>query len=145
MAAGSPEAELDASARLRTAFAELQKSAKAESDTGARRVARRVAEGMYVGLIEQGINLLQVQKKYSVAAKKFELAVLVNPDRPGGYYNLAQAYALNGNRKQSLQALKNAVDKGLSDLTAITENKPFDSLREEPQYLEVIQRLKAGH
>jgi predicted Zn-dependent protease len=145
MAAGSPEAELDANARLRTAFAELQKSAKAESDTAARRVARRVSEGMYIGLFEQGVNLLQVQKSYTPAAKKFELAVQANPDRPGGYYYLAQAYALNGNRKQALQALKNAVEKGFSDLSAISQSKAFESLHAEPQYQQILQSMKRAN
>ena len=145
MAAASTETDLNPSARVHAAFAELQKSAKAETDTGARRVARRVAEGMYVGLFEQGVNLLQVQKSYTAATKKFELAVQVGTDRPGGYYYLAQAYALSGNRKKSLQALKTAVEKGFSDLSAISQSKAFESLHDEPQYQQILESMKRAN
>lgn len=145
IAASAGEEAFDSGVRLRSAIAELQKSAKAADDTGERRVARRVTEGLFVGLLEQGRDLLQVQKSYLQAARKFEVAVEVAPERPGAYFYLAQAYALSGNRKKSLLALKTAVDKGFSDLAGITGNKAFDSLRNEPQYHQIIQGLKAGH
>lgn len=145
IAASSAEETFDSGTRLRATIAELKKSAKAETDTGERRVARRVAEGLVIGLFEHGLNLLQVQKSYDQAAKKLELAVEIGSDRPGTFFYLAQAYALSGNRKKSLQALQNAIDKGFSDRAAIADNKAFDSLRHEPQYLQIIQSLKSGH
>jgi len=144
IAASTGEESFDSGVRLRTVLMELQKSAQADSDIGPRRVARRVLEGLYVGFIEQG-NLLQAQKNYVQAATKFELSAQVLPDRPGAFFYLAQAYALSGNRKQSLQALKNAINKGFSDRAAITDNKAFESLRNEPQYLQIIQSLKDAH
>lgn len=145
MAASATEEAFDSGVRLRASIAELQKSAKVENDTGERRVARRVSEGLFIGLFEQGINLLQAQKSYDQAARKFELAVAVAPDRPGAFFYLACAYALNGEKKKSLQALKSATEKGFSDLAAITDNRAFDSLRNEPQYVQILQSLKAGH
>jgi len=67
----------------------------------------------------------------------FEIA----PDRPGGFVSLAAAYALNGEKKKSLQTLKLAVEKGLTDLALITNNKAFDSIRSEPQFQQLIQNL----
>jgi predicted esterase len=145
IAGNGGEEAFDSGVRLRAAVAELQKSAKAENDTGERRVARRVSEGLYIGLFEEGMNLLQTQKHYDQAARKFELLVQVAPDRPGAYFNLAWAYALNGEKKKSLQALTSAVEKGFSDRSAITENKAFDSLRNESQYLQVIKTLESRH
>jgi predicted esterase len=63
------EETFDSGTRLRTSIAELQKAAKAEIDTSARRVARRVSEGLFIGFFEQGLNLLQAQKRYNLAAK----------------------------------------------------------------------------
>jgi tetratricopeptide (TPR) repeat protein len=128
--------------RLRATIADLQRSAKADPDTGERRVARRVLEGLFVGLFEQGWDLLQTPKASAGALKKFELAVQVAPDRPGAFFYLAWAYAINGQKKRSLQALQNATEKGFSDRDAITANKAFDSLRNEPQYQQIIQNLK---
>ena len=130
---------------MRATIAELQKSAKADPDTGERRVARRVLEGLFVGLFEQGRDLLQTPKAAAGALKKFELAVQVAPDRPGAFFCLAWAYAINGQKKKSLQALQNATAKGFSDRDAIMANKAFDSLRNEPQYQQIIQNLKGEH
>ncbi len=67
----------------------------------------------------------------------FEIA----PDRPGGFVSLAAAYVLNGEKKKSLQTLKLAVEKGLTDLASITNNEAFDSIRSEPQFQQLIQNL----
>jgi predicted esterase len=142
-ATGSSEDSFGLKVSLRATIADLKNSARAKSDTGERRVARRVLEGLSVGFLEQGRDLLQTQKRPEAAAKQFELAVEVNPDRPGAFFYLAWAYALNGEQKKSLQALKNAVEKGFADVTAITDNKAFDSLRNEPQYQQLLLRLKS--
>jgi dienelactone hydrolase len=128
--------------RLRAVIADLQKTAKASQDTSDRRIARRVTEGLLVGLFEQGMNLLETQKRYAAAAKRFELATEVAPERPGVFFYLASALALSGEKKKSIRALQSAVDKGFSDLAAITDNKAFDSIRNEREYLQIIERLK---
>ena len=43
------------------------------------------------------------------------------------------------------QALKSAIGKGFADLAAITGNACLNSLRNEPQYLQMIQGLQGGH
>ncbi len=128
--------------RLKRKLDEIQKSAKAEMDSGERRVARRVVAGLFVSHYEAGIDLLQRQKNYRRAATSFEIAVTVAPDRPYASFHLACAYALEGERKKSLQALRNAVEKGFSDSSAIAEARALDSLRAEPEYLEIIKTLE---
>ncbi|HXD34477.1 MAG TPA: hypothetical protein VN643_25380 [Pyrinomonadaceae bacterium] len=128
--------------RLRSRLSELRNSSNSEVDTGERRVARRVLEGLRIGLFEKGIDQLQRQKHYGEAVKTFEVATLVNPDRPGPLYYIASAYALNGDKKKSLQALQKAVEKGFSDRDAIINNTAFDSIRTEPAYLQLIDKLK---
>lgn len=145
VAENSGDEAFDAGPRLHALIDALQKTAKAETDTGERRVARRVLEGMFIGHLEQGRNLLQVQKRYDEAARKFELAGAFAPDRPGAFFYLAQACALHGNKKRALQALKTAIDKGFSDPAAITDNKAFDSLRNEAQYRQLMQSLQTAH
>ena len=136
---------LDPKTRLQVILARLQKSAKDTSDTGERRIARRVLDGVFVGLIERGLNLLEPQKRYNEAAQFFKLATEVNPERAGAFFYLAWAHAANGDKKKSLQALKTAVDKGFTDLAAIADNKAFDSIHNDPQYQQVIEILKNKH
>jgi Tfp pilus assembly protein PilF len=123
----------------------LQQSAKGTRDIGERRIARRVLEGLYVQRIEQGIDQLQRQNRYVEAAREFEIAAEIAPDRPGALFYLATAYALEGQKKNSLKALKRAVEKGFSDLTTILNTRAFDALREEPLYQEIIRSLRTAH
>src|SRR5689334_5485591 len=121
---------------------DLRKQSKASEDSSQRRVARRVLDGLFVGLIEQGIGLLQTEKNYSESIKPFKLATEVNPDRPGAFFYLAWAYAANRDKKKSLQSLNTAVEKGFSDAAMITANKAFDSLRNDPEYQQIMARLR---
>ena len=121
---------------------DLRKQSKESDDSTQRRVARRVLDGLFVGLIEQGIGLLQTEKNYSESIKPLKLATEVNPDRPGTFFYLAWAYAGNRDKKKSLQSLNTAVEKGFSDAAMITTNKAFDSIRDDPEYQQIMARLK---
>jgi len=120
---------------------DLRKQSKEPDDSTERRVARRVLDGLFVSLIEQGISLLQTEKKYSESITPLKLATEVNPDRPGAFFYLAWAYAGNRDKKKSLQSLSTAVEKGFSDAAMITTNKVFDSLRNDPEYQQIMARL----
>ena len=99
-------------------------------------------DGLFIGLVEQGIGLLQTEKNYSESVKRFKLATEVNPDRPGAFFYLAWAYAASRDKKKSLQSLNTAVEKGFSDAATITTNKAFDSLRTDPEYQQIMARLR---
>jgi predicted Zn-dependent protease len=120
---------------------DLRKQSKASEDSTQRRIARRVLDGLFIGLIEQGISLLQTEKNYSESIKPLKLATEVNPDRPGAFFYLAWAYAANRDKKKSLQALNTAVEKGFADAATITANKAFDFLRNDPEYQQIMARL----
>jgi len=121
---------------------DLRKQSKVSEDSTERRVARRVLDGLFVGLIEQGISLLQTEKNYSESIKPLKLATEVNPDRSGAFFYLAWAYAANRDKKKSLQSLNTAVEKGFSDTAMITANKVFDSIRNDPEYQQIMARLR---
>jgi tetratricopeptide (TPR) repeat protein len=129
--------------RLQGMLADLRKQAGRTEDSGDRRVARRVLDGLFIALFERGVNLLQTQKRYEEAVRTFKLATEVNPERAGAFFYLAWAYAANSERKKSLRALQTAVDKGFSDLSAITGNKAFDGIRDDAQYRQIIQSLQS--
>lgn len=134
--------ELAPDAQLKSLFADLRKQAAKPEDSSDRRVARRVVNGAYINFYEQGTSELG-QKRFNAALRWFALASDINPERAGAFFYLAAAYAGKGDKKKSLRALKTAVDRGFSDLAAITENKLFDSLRDDPQYREIIHALES--
>lgn len=121
---------------------DLRKQSQTTEDSPQRRIARRVLDGLFVGLIEQGISLLQTENKYSDAIKPLKLAIEINPDRPGAFFYLAWAYAANRDRKKALQFLNTAVEKGFSDPAMITANKAFDSIRNDPEYQQIMARMR---
>lgn len=136
------EEGFDSRNRLQALLNELRSQSKAGEDSTQRKVARRVLDGLFIGLVEQGIGLLQTEKNYSEAIRHFKLASEVNPDRSGTFFYLAWAYAANGDKKKSLQSLNKAVEKGFSDPAMITANKAFDPIRNDPEYQHLIERLR---
>jgi tetratricopeptide (TPR) repeat protein len=143
VASGTQSEEgFDSSILLRAMLNDLRKQSEAPEDSTQRRVARRVMGSLFVGLIEQSISLLQAEKNYSESIKRLKLATEINPDRPGPFFYLAWAYAANREKKKSLQSLNAAVEKGFSDAAMITTNKAFDSLRNDPEYQQIMTRLR---
>ena len=134
----------DATSRLNTLLIELRRQSKAEVDSATRRVARRVLSGQYVGLSERGSNALQTLKRYDEAVRLYTLATEVDPDRAGAFYSLAWAYNAKGDKKKALKALQTAVDKGFKDYAAVSANSVFDSLRNDPAYLQLIEKMRAN-
>jgi len=134
----------DAGFRLKTLLGELRRQSKAEEDSATRRVARRVLSGQYVGLSERGANSLQTLKRYDEAVRLYTLATEIDPDRPGAFYNLAWAYNAKGDKKRALKALQTAVEKGFKDHAGISANSAFDSLRNDPTYLQLIEKMRAN-
>ncbi len=129
--------------QLKSLLSDLRKQSTEPEDTGERRVARRVLSGMFIALFERGNDLLQNQKRFEAAARTFELASEVNPERGGVFYYAAWAHAADGNKKKALRALRTATEKGFSDLTAITNNHAFDSLRDDAEYQEIVKAMQS--
>lgn len=135
----------DAESRLHALLRELRQQSKLEQNVAARRIARRVLDGQYIGLFERGNPLLQTQKRLDEAVRIFTLATEVQPDRAGAFYYLAWAYAAKGDKKKSLKALQTAVDKGFKDHATVAGNKAFDSMRSDPAYLELIEKMQRAN
>jgi len=86
--------------------------------------------------------LLETRKQYGEAIKTFQLLTEVHPDRAGGFYYLAWAYAANGDKKRALENLRTAATKGFSDLAAISDNKAFSALTTDPQFQSILQTIR---
>lgn len=139
---GDDEEKLERESRAQALLSKLRTQSKAGEDSSNRRVARRVLDGVSISLFERGSSLLQTEKRYREAITTLKLATEINPDRPGAWFYLAWAYAASGDKKKSLQTLSTAIDKGFSDLAAISNNKAFDPIRNDPQYQQIVERLK---
>jgi tetratricopeptide (TPR) repeat protein len=134
--------ESNSATELKSLLSDLRKQAAKTEDSGERRVARRVLNGTYILLFERGNDLLQNQRRFAAAARAFELASEVNPDRAGVFYYAAWAHAADGNKKKALRALRMATEKGFSDLATLASNHVFDSLRDDAEYQAIVKAMQ---
>ncbi|HYE73573.1 MAG TPA: tetratricopeptide repeat protein, partial [Blastocatellia bacterium] len=71
------------------------------------------------------------------------IAAQIRPNNPQVFYRLASAYAQGGNKKQALEALKRALANGFTDLTRLEQAPEFTSLRQEKEFIEILDHLKS--
>ncbi|HMF55181.1 MAG TPA: hypothetical protein VK619_02365 [Pyrinomonadaceae bacterium] len=140
-----PDSRFQTSGQFKQMLAELKKNARENEDTGQRRVARRVLNALFARFYETGTVLLQRQRSYDEAVYNLEIAAEIAPKSPQVFFDLARAYALNGDKKKAIQALRTAVGLGFTELNAITSDAALDSLRGEASYREIVEGLKNRH
>ncbi|HEX8746806.1 MAG TPA: tetratricopeptide repeat protein, partial [Pyrinomonadaceae bacterium] len=106
------ETRAQAAADFHRVLAEVRKKARATEDSFERRVARRTLQGVFAFYFESSMSIIQSRKNYATAVSYLEAAAEIAENNPYITYELATAYALNGEKKRALEALKRAVEKG---------------------------------
>jgi eukaryotic-like serine/threonine-protein kinase len=71
-----------------------------------------------------------------------EVIETANTDHDVSYW-LASAYAMEGERDQALKWLRRAIELGNENRAWFEKDKNWDSLRDDPEYQEIIQSIKA--
>ena len=144
-ARNDPDNRLEATGKFKQMLDDLKRSSRETEDTSQRRVARRVLNQLFAQFYETGTTLLQRQRDYDRAVYNLEIAAEIATKSPQVFFDLARAYALNGEKKKSIQALRTAITLGFTDLEAITTDAALLSLRNEAQYREIVEGLKNRH
>jgi dienelactone hydrolase len=75
----------------------------------------------------------------------FEIATSIQPGQPLLLYNLACAQARGGDRKNALQSLQRSVDAGFHDQQLMATDKDLKTLRSEPLFILLLERLRAAN
>lgn len=70
-------------------------------------------------------------------------ALSVRPDAFATFYNVACAYAVLGDREEALEMLDRAVKQGRGNLEWIEQDPDFDTLRGDPRFESIVNRLRA--
>ena len=76
------------------------------------------------------------------AIEELEKALVYSPDDASNLYNAACAYALLGKKSEALNTLNRAIQNGYRHADTIARETDFKSLRGEPQFQEILRRLR---
>ncbi|HEY6188230.1 MAG TPA: tetratricopeptide repeat protein [Pyrinomonadaceae bacterium] len=136
------EQRAQAVADFRRVLENLRKKARSAEDSFERRVARRTLHGVFAFYFESAMSIISTGKNYPAAVFNLEAASEMAENNPNIIYELASAYALNGDKKKALETLRRAVEKGFKDSTQITENAALAPLRKEPEYQKILEIIK---
>lgn len=120
---------------------DLRKKSRETEDSAERRIARRTLNGVFAFYFESAMSLLG-RKNYPLAVFNMEAAAEIAQNNPYVIYELANAYALNGEKKKAIEALKRAVEKGFSDLPRMNSSQAFEPLRKESEYQKIVESIQ---
>jgi hypothetical protein len=136
----------DATAGLRSqiivSMQELKNQSTHAKTEARRRLATRAFSGAWAEGIEAGQQQL-VEKHFEQAEAYFQIMASV-ADRPGPMILLAETHAAQGNRKQAMKDLREAIRRGLNSADAIEKDSNLQFLRGDPDFQKLITELRAG-
>ena len=139
---GETEDRTTALGDLKRAVADLKKRSEAKEGTSDRSLARRVLNEFMVYSFESSMALLD-GKDYERAASSLAIDAETMPDNPRVLFRLACAYALKGDKKKAIDALKKSVEKGFSNTAELESNGSLDAIKEEAAYKKIVEELKS--
>ncbi|MEJ7760575.1 MAG: tetratricopeptide repeat protein, partial [Gemmatimonadaceae bacterium] len=70
-------------------------------------------------------------------------ALAMDPDDPSVLYNIACAFAQEGQADEAIDALTRALDNGFGHWKWIEHDTDFDSLRDHPAFIALLERKPA--
>ena len=138
---GEFDARPQAAADFRRIVEGLRVKAKADADSGERRVARRTLNQITARYYETAANLRRQRGRPSEVVAALEVASEVAPRSPQIFYELAVAHALSNDKKRSLAALRKAFELGFKDTAALEKEPAFESLRADSEYKRLIEGM----
>ncbi|MDT5272460.1 MAG: hypothetical protein QOH49_4646 [Acidobacteriota bacterium] len=139
---GEFEGRVQAAADFRGLVEGLRVKAKAEADSGERRVARRTLNQVMAHFYEEASNLRQQRARASEVVAALEIASDVAPRSPQIFYELAVAYASNSDKKKALATLRKAFELGFKDAAALESEPALEALRGEAEYKRLVESLR---
>jgi len=118
-----------------------QLRARAEGPSPEREMAGRVLQAVYTNCSESVRDMLR-SGEFAPAEPVLEMMILIRPERPQAYFDLARCRARRGDKKRALVALEQAVAAGFSDRARVQQEVAFESLRTDPAFLRLVDAIK---
>jgi hypothetical protein len=96
-------------------------------------VGKRVIDGFYIDTFYRGQQHRE-QRRLVAAQADFEICVGMRPKASGPVYDLARTHAAQGDPKQALARLRQALELGFRDLGRLGVDPEWAPLRELPEF-----------
>lgn len=125
---------------LRAMIAGLRKKAETAAPDGDRAIARRTLGALWVGQMEDAAQY-RYGKKYGELVTALTLAAEIRPSNAQVYFALARAQALFGRKREAVESLKRAVEKGFGNLEELKTNPDLETIRDEKAYKQLIETV----
>lgn len=109
-----------------------------------RHVAKRTMAAVYASALETAQFDNEPKKEYALAITNLQLAAQVSPQNPYIYFEIAKAYALDGQRKKAISALNDAASRGFSNSGMVEREPAFAPIRGDQQFAKVIGEMKGN-
>lgn len=138
--AKQPEMREAAMSELRSFIVGLRKKADNAATSSDRSIARRALAEFWVLLMEESAQH-RFNKQHGELAATLALAAEVRPDNPQVFFNLARAQALAGKKREAVESLKKAVERGFTNTRELQNNADLETLRNEKAYQQLIESL----
>lgn len=128
--------------RLHSKLSELKDAVKSAKEPSKARAAKRAQSEVFARFYENGVLSL-TDKQFSLAASLLESASEAAPESPAPFYQLARVYAESGNKKKALEALHQAVKRGLRNAKLLQETLEFAALKDNEEFKKILAGLAA--
>jgi tetratricopeptide (TPR) repeat protein len=126
-------------AELQSAANEIHREQHGASDPTRKQAIERGLASAFSFAVESGQQAM-LKKDYLAAKDMFQAGEVILPDSAWASYLVATAHAQLGEKKQAIQELKKALEKGMTNPKSL-EDAAFDRIREEQGFKEVVASL----
>jgi predicted esterase len=129
-------------AELQSAANETNREQHGTSDPARKQAIKRGLASAFSFAVESGQQAM-LKKDYLSAKDMFQAGEVILPDSAWASYLVATAHAQLGEKKQAIQELKKALEKGMTNPKSL-EDSAFDRIRGDEAFKEISAKLAAG-
>lgn len=129
-------------AELQSAADEINREQHGTSDPARKQAIERGLASAFAFAAESGQQAM-LKKDYLAAKDMFQAGEIILPESAWASYLVATADAQLGEKKQAIQELKKALEKGMTNPKSL-EDAAFDRIRGDEGFKEISAKLAAG-
>src|SRR5262249_39748273 len=125
--------------QLQSAVNDSYRDERGSNNSMRKQAIERGLASAFAYAAESGQQLM-LKKDYLGAKDMFLAGEVILPTSAWASYLLATAYAQMGEKKQAIQELKKALEKGMTNAKAL-DDSAFDRIREDESFRQVVAKL----